>query len=273
MTNHRLDSTRPVVVCLHSSGASSRQWHALQRRLEDRLDVVAPDLHGHGDGPDWHGDARGILAADCARVARIAARHAYGVHLVGHSYGAAVALRTAIEQPRIVRSIVAYEPVLFRLLRDFGARSPLAAEVAGVGAAVRREMRAGLARSAAQRFVDYWSGRDGYASMPPERQAAVDARMGCVADHFVALWNDSADLAAFARLDVPVTLMLGARTRAPMRRLVERLRFALPDMRFVELAGLDHTGPILHADRVAQRIEAELVEREAATAAVGRLAA
>jgi pimeloyl-ACP methyl ester carboxylesterase len=36
------------VVLLHSSAASSAQWHSLRERLEDRFHLLAPDLYGYG---------------------------------------------------------------------------------------------------------------------------------------------------------------------------------------------------------------------------------
>ena len=90
---------RPLVVCFHSSASSSRQWQPLADRIGDAFDVVAPDLFGHGAGPAWLGDARGIVDADVARAARLMSvdRRA---HLVGHSYGGVIALKLAVTDAR-----------------------------------------------------------------------------------------------------------------------------------------------------------------------------
>ncbi len=39
------------LVCLHASARSGGQWHALQRRLNGRYQVLSPDLYGSGNSP------------------------------------------------------------------------------------------------------------------------------------------------------------------------------------------------------------------------------
>ena len=64
--------SRATVICLHSSGSTGGQWAALRSQLEPGLRVLTPDFHGHGAGPAWHGFDEDIVAADAARIARLA---------------------------------------------------------------------------------------------------------------------------------------------------------------------------------------------------------
>src|SRR5690349_8336711 len=107
----------PRVVCLHSSTGSSAQWRALQDAMASRWEVLAPDLHGHGRSPALPDGDVSALAADADAVVAAAGIAARPVHLVGHSYGAAVALQVALRHPRQVRSLTLYEPVVFGMLR------------------------------------------------------------------------------------------------------------------------------------------------------------
>ena len=88
------------VVLLHGSASSSGQWRALAERREGRFRVLAPDLHGHGGSDPWPGPAPLALDDDAAIVAALAEREGEPVHLVGHSYGAAVAAAPARGHPR-----------------------------------------------------------------------------------------------------------------------------------------------------------------------------
>src|SRR5262249_15124185 len=84
---------RPVVVALHCSGGSGRQWRPLARALGLRFNLVAPDMIGCGAGPHWSGEHPFTLADEAARIVAILDGSAAPVHLVGHSYGGGVALR------------------------------------------------------------------------------------------------------------------------------------------------------------------------------------
>ncbi len=106
---------RPTVVLLHSSASSERQWERLAELLKPRFRVRAIELHGHGEQAAWHGDGPLTLADDAA-IGVPELWEADGAHIVGHSYGAAVALKVATTVPRLVHSLVAYEPVLFPYL-------------------------------------------------------------------------------------------------------------------------------------------------------------
>ena len=150
--------SQATVICLHSSGSTGRQWTALRGQLEPDVLVLTPDFHGHGAGPAWHGFDEDIVAADATRIARLAGGIPGEVHLVGHSYGGAVALRVALYHPESVTSVAVYEPVVFRLLFDYHGRRRPASEVIEVASDMRRRLRSGNAAGAAAGFVDYWGG-------------------------------------------------------------------------------------------------------------------
>jgi len=242
-------AARETVVLLHSSGSSSRQWSALIERLRPHYDVCAVDLHGHGAQPAWPGRQPLTLADEVTLVEPIL-REVGPVHLVGHSYGGAVALKAAELYPQSVRSLVAYEPVLFRWLYDAEPDSDAAREVIQVAAAMRRSLHARSYRGAARPFVDYWSGTGAWDAMPEVRRQTVAARMGSVLPHFDALLNDDRIAAALHRIDAPMLMLTGTSTVASTRRIGEMLRATLPQAAYALLSGMGHMGPITDAGAV-----------------------
>jgi pimeloyl-ACP methyl ester carboxylesterase len=281
-------ATRPLVVALHASGSSARQWRALAARLEPAdqpadppaghaghaaaqgFRVLAIDLHDHGVGPAWTtGGACPLpltLEEEAALVAPLLAEAGRvgdggGVHLVGHSYGGAVALKVACQHPQHVRSLVLYEPVAFRLLLDDPASHAEANEILAVVAEMRTRLERDDAAAAAQHFVDYWSGSGTWRAMPAEAREAMAGRMPIVMQHFGALFNERQQVAALARLgrlDVPTLLLSGERTVATARRIAARLRTLLPAAVHESLPDLGHMGPLTHAALVAERIAMHL---------------
>lgn len=87
----------PVVLLLHGTGASTHSWRALLPLLAERFTVVAPDLPGHGFTVGR--PAGGLSMPAMARAAGelMAALGLKPDALVGHSAGAAIAVRMALD--------------------------------------------------------------------------------------------------------------------------------------------------------------------------------
>lgn len=244
----------PSVILLHSSGSSSKQWDRLVDLLQPRFRVHAVDFHGHGATPPWHSDRPLTLADEAALVEPLIDSAQAGVHLVGHSYGGAVALKLALTHPARVRSLTVYEPVVFRMLFDFSLSHAASQSVLTTAASMRACLARGEREEAARQFVDFWSGAGAWDAMPPARQQAVAARMPAVMLHFDALFFDSMRLSHLATLTMPGLVLTGARTIPATRCIGELLRHALPCSRHNTLPDAGHLGPITHATAVNARI-------------------
>src|SRR5438445_3715353 len=137
--------SKRCVVAIQCRLGSGRQWARLGEELGGNYQLIAPDISGYGD-------QRGpvippmTLAEEVALLGeRIA--HAEGpLHLVGHSYGGAVAFRMATNSPFAsrVRSLTLIEPVLPTLLAE---------------SAEDRGLHELFARVARDLPLDLWKGR------------------------------------------------------------------------------------------------------------------
>ena len=251
---HRSAGSGSLVVCLHSSGGSSGQWQALLAAEQDRYRFVAPDFHGHGRSPQPPTNRDYSLSIESDAVIRLL-QSVDHVDLVGHSYGAVVALDIARRLPAQVRSLTLYEPVLFGILDH---ASSAYREVIGVGRAIVADARGGRFGAAAERFIDYWAGAENWAAMTESQRQTVVARIAVVASHFDALFADPVPLRAVAALDVPVLLMLGGRTTASAAAVADQLAGVLPSVEVRRFEQAGHLGPITHAAEVNAAIEGHL---------------
>jgi len=244
---------RPTVVLLHSSASSARQWTALAEALQPRFDVRTVDFHGHGTRPAWSGERPLSLADDAALVEPIL-RNAGGAHVVGHSYGGAVSVKLATMYPQLVRSLVAYEPVLFGWLFEAEPDLAPARAVRSLADAIRKALHYRSFRGAAEVFVDYWSGAGTWDAMPAHRQQAVAERMGSVSRHFDAVFSEPSRSAEVAGLEMPRLCLTGARSVESTRRIGALLRHSLPQAEHDVLPAMGHMGPITNAEQVNRRI-------------------
>ena len=110
---HALDVTTlgsgPRVVFVHGSvvGAATTWRH--QRALSEHWTVCLPDRPGFGRSPPL---ARGDFEEEAPLIAALLGD---GAHLVGHSYGAVIALLAAALRPGAVRSLTVSEPGSLRV--------------------------------------------------------------------------------------------------------------------------------------------------------------
>lgn len=245
----------PAVMLLHSGAASSQQWRKLIKALTPRYRVVAPDLIGHGNTPLTQ--TTPTVDHDVALLTALADRIAQPFHLIGHSYGGAVALALACAMPDRVASLALYEPVVFNLLRVAGETEAWA-EISGIARRHIALVDSGDLAGAAMVFIDYWAGKGALLAMPEEMRHYVVGRMRKVAEDWRLLLATTARPVDYGPLRMPVLLMSGTASPLAARSTAEVLRDLLPAVDWRLLEGLPHMAPVSQADQVNPHFQAFL---------------
>ena len=245
----------PAVVCLHSSASSSGQWRTLMERLAPRFRVLAVDLYGSGRTPAWPGDRPMQLDDQVALLDAVFRAAGDRFHLVGHSFGGAIALKAALVDPSRLLSLVLYEPVLFSVLMADAPESDAAREILAVRDDTIRMIDQGDLEASAARFIDYWMGSGAWIATPENRKPAIAAAMRAVKPEWHAAFSEPAPLHAFAAIDVPTLLLTGTESKASARAVARLLTTVLPQARPVDLEGVGHMAPVTHPERVGPLIE------------------
>lgn len=112
----------PRVVLVHGATTAGAQSWDQQRPLAERWTLVVPDRRGYGSSPNTDRSDFEVDAVD------VDALLGDGAHLVGHSYGAIVALFAAARRPTAVRSLTVIEPPAHCLRRgEPGVEAEIAA--------------------------------------------------------------------------------------------------------------------------------------------------
>ena len=238
------------VMLVHSGGYDGSQWRGLAPLLTGYR-TVAPDLYGYGRTGAWPGPQDMSLDDDAALLLGLAAQLGEPLHLVGHSYGGAIALRAALADARPWRSVTLIEPMSVGTLRLMDDPTMYLA-LRGLLLTFFDLMAQGRQREAAGLFVDYWNARPGMFRALPE---PVQARLGGVAHHIMrgsrALLADPTDAAALAGLRPPTLLLGMERSVRLMQELMPALAGYLPQATLQRLPGQTHMSLVSDAAPVA----------------------
>jgi len=228
--------------------------------LSPKFRVLAPDSYGSGKSPEWPSASVIRLHDEVALIEPILAGAGSPLTLVGHSYGAAIALIAALENPGRVRAMALYEPTIFALL-DAEAPPPNQADgIRYVAEAASAALDEGNQDAAAERFIDYWMGTGSWQQMPPQRKPPIAASVANVRRWAHALFSEPTSLAAFRELEIPVLYMVGKRSTPSAHGVARLLISALPQVEVLEFDDLGHMGPITHPEPVNEAI-AQFLER------------
>jgi pimeloyl-ACP methyl ester carboxylesterase len=243
----------PPVLLAHSSVAGNRQWRRLAEQLSDRYRVLAPNLLGYGQTTPWPAE-RPQTVADAAQVLLALCDGLDGpIRLVGHSWGAALALHAAHRLGDRVSHLLLYEPMLAGLLHSPPVHAAWA-EAQALHADVRRLGGAGDWLALAARFTDYFNGDGAWAATPVERRQAIAAALP---PNFHE-WEAAVPAIApsdFSGVRARVLLLQGGATRPVLAATAERLLGAFPHWAFERLPGWGHMGPLTHAEAFNRRVD------------------
>jgi len=252
---------RVPLLLLHSSMSSKAQWSRLTQALPSRYRVIALDLYGYGDAPFPDHRESFSLAQEAARISRLADQliGPRPFHLIGHSYGAATALRYAYDNPDRLLSIGLYEPVAFHLLPR---QDEAIKQMQAVGEAVTTALAANDATAATRHFIDFWSGSGTYARMDRERQRLMARYIHKVALDFQALFSEPLSAADYRSIEAPACLLWSPQSPYPTQRVAALLQETLPRIESQSVPG-GHMAPITNPDQVNPHWIRFLAEQEA----------
>jgi pimeloyl-ACP methyl ester carboxylesterase len=238
----------PPVVLLHSSVSGNRQWRALADDLSDRYRVLAVNLFGYGDTTAWPANTSQSLYAQAALVLCLPGLDQQEMHVVGHSFGAAVALKLALMLGKKLAKLVLIEPNPFNLLKQQG-RSEAYLEIRALRDHVKCFGSLGDWEPVGERFAEYWLGDGAWAAMPEKRRAAFIAALQPNYYEWDAVMSEEAGLEDWKSIAAETLVISDPHTRRPIREIVELLAHACPHWQFQPMSG-GHMAPLTRPELV-----------------------
>lgn len=244
----------PIVILLHSSLSSSKQWTILVNHLKSEFTVINIDILGYGS-------ARNVECLENYRASveinRIKSTlNQLGLenepyHIVGHSFGGALGLKLAVEEPKRVLSLSLYEPVPFHLIEEDTEEKTILNELF-------KKVNVDDLFMAAEAFMDYWNEKGFFKSLPLRIQQGASNEMKKVNIDSIALMAETYGPNEINKIASPVLMITGEKSPELSKVLANIIVSSLVNVR-QEIFDAGHMGVISHAHIIQPKI-AEFIQ-------------
>lgn len=238
-------------LAIHCTLAHSGAWRSLGAALENHFTLTAIDLPGHGKSGDW--DRRRDLHAQCRDA--VLAHLSAPMDVIGHSFGATVALRVAVEHPHLVRSLTLIEPVFFAAAIADAPEAMAAHEIEAEP--YLAALAQGDTMTAARLFNRVWGDGTKWDDVPEGTRRYMAERMQIVPGQADAIVEDNAQIMNPGALDkatMPTLLIQGDQTADIIDAVNKSLAARMPNARRAWITGAGHMAPLTHPRAVAREI-------------------
>jgi pimeloyl-ACP methyl ester carboxylesterase len=243
------------VVLIHGGLGDYRERNPQIERISSHYRVIAYSRrynypNNNAEVPPDHSaivEARDLAALlDALKLER--------VHLVGYSYGALTALFFATEHPERVRSLTMAEPPILRWLPEIpGGQTELDKFMQTMWRPTREAFRRDDSEAALRITCDYFSGKGSYDQLSTGfKQSLIDnirewKALTTSRDAFPMLSRD-----AVANLKLPILLISGEKTLAPLRMINDALNHLVRNAKEVTIPDATHDMWLEDPDRCGQ---------------------
>ena len=255
--------SKRCVIALHCSLGSGRQWALLGEELGGNYRLIAPDLSGYGSNSGAI-VLPTTLTEEVALLSEHIAQAEGPLHLVGHSYGGAVAFKIATGSPFAsrVRSLTLIEPVLPTLLAESGADRRLHELFAELARCIQVDLWKGLAMEAIDKFMSFWNGSATPEKLSPEARLRLIEHADKLAFDLAAAFAEKDVATTAAGIGVPTLLFSGGLSPYLTQRIAERLASLIPGVDARHLPAAGHMMPFSHGKVINPEIAGHIARAD-----------
>ena len=251
----------PLIVLLPPGASPAAAWRGVIDDLSSAFECLAVNPSGYAETDAFKADRPMSLDDEVEAVLALIASRKETIHLVGHSYGGAIAMRLVQRHEFRFSTLTLIEPAVYPLLSQAG-ENDLANEVRSVNEVFMARVRAGANESAFHDYFDYYnagslkwidlshSAKDRFLSISEHVAAALGAVHAC-----------DTGLQDLEKLHIPALLVAGAETDAVHARLTEIVAQHIPNSRSETIASAGHMCSLTHPNEVAALIRSNIFER------------
>lgn len=257
-------STTPIFA-LHSSASNKGQWRQLAQELENKFDVITPNLPGYGSTNIHQDFSKNGVAIIATPIIQQIEQYGRAAHLVGHSQGGGVALKIALMRPDLVKSLTLYEPATFHFLKAGSTQDRgMLAEINQVSGLLSASVVSGRPDIGMMQFIDFWNGNGAWENLSQELKAKLTNQATTVMSDFAYGFEETWSLEQLERLNIPTLMMMGMESPNIAQYVATKIANTIPNARLALLPGLGHMAPVSHPEWVNPRIQEHIANTERA---------
>ncbi|MBL4800963.1 MAG: alpha/beta fold hydrolase [Emcibacter sp.] len=247
--------SKAPIICIHGSWDDHHSWDGVAENLSADFRVITYDRRGHSASTTVAG--QGHLCEDVADVlAFMEGLNIASAHIVGHSYGANVAIALAGGYPGVVRSLFVHEPPLFSLLNGTETLEALRNTAVEYMKDVADLIEKGAIEEAARIFIEKVAfGEGSWLNLFDERaRTVILSNVDSWLDQFRDPERLAVDVVALEDYPHKFTLSTGTNTLTTYSEVVRLIVEMLPMVQVVKIEGGGHGGHISHPQIMSEAI-------------------
>jgi len=230
----------PALLLLHGTGASSHSWRDVIPKLAPHFTVVAPDLPGHAFTNPATRESLSLPGMAAAVAMLLRALNVSPVRAVGHSAGAAVLVRMAVERLFAPQDLVSFNGAFFPVGGVAGQFfSPLAKAFAGAGLVQKLFARMADRKAVERLLADTGSHIDAVGISLYQRLFSNESHVAGALG-MMAAWDLHWIGQDLRNLPVPLCLVRASNDRTIKPAEAEKAAKLVPHATLLDMKGLGH---------------------------------
>ena len=242
-----------TLVFVPGSFSTGASWRNISTPLSEGYRVVATSLSGYGATREFRQSGVVGMQDEMDILEAVIARANAPVHVVGHSFGAWVALFCMMRRKPKIQSLTLLEPTAFKLLKLAG-ETDLNQQVDAMTDTYFAGWRGGD-RQAVRHVIDFYGGAGTFDGYPPPVQEKVIAQTPTNILDWETGYAEFPTLQEFATVSVPTLVICGNTSHAAMQRCNQLLVQCLPQAKLLPLEGANHFMMGTHPAELARLID------------------
>jgi non-heme chloroperoxidase len=226
-----------AIVFIHGAVSDFRTWTEQFNAFSKDYRVISYSRRSHYPNENDSNYTRALHSSDLVEFLK--ALNLEKAHLVGHSYGASIALMAALEKPELVETLVLGEPVPFPELFDEEEMPLLSEQKKGFDLAARLA-KIGDKKAAVREFLHTIVGIDVLGLLPEARRRVVLENAGTLVPMLQNYYDSPVSIEDLKNVKVPTLLITGELSPAIARLSNKMIKRNLPNSEIAILKGASH---------------------------------